>query len=285
MATRQEQIEFIRQAVVPAERVAARLGVPSNAVIAQWAMESGWGTSKLSKAANNFGGIKEWKNGPSVKMPTKETINGKVVDTEANFKKFNDFNHYADEYGNFLSGDRYKNVRGQKDPAGFVEALAKSGYATTNPADYSNSIIGAMKSVDRLLPEVKSVQKQSKQASNPPEDKQPGFNFKKGAAQMDGLTDSNTAMANAMVPNSQDATGDVIDWYKKNMPGGSSGGSQKEIEPDDLEKLLSAFAGTGASKADSAANQMLEEYANNLRKPSFNYAQPIKYKFPGYFNG
>jgi len=58
-------------------------------------MESGWGTSKLAKAANNFGGIKEWKGGPSVRMPTKETVNGKVINTEADFKKFNDFNQYA----------------------------------------------------------------------------------------------------------------------------------------------------------------------------------------------
>jgi hypothetical protein len=224
MATRQEQIEFIRQAVVPAERVAARLGVPSNAVMAQWAMESGWGTSKLAKAANNFGGIKEWKGGPSVRMPTKETVNGKVINTEADFKKFNDFNHYADEYGKFLSTDRYKNVRGQTDPAGFANALATSGYATTNPREYSNSIMGVMKSVDRLLPEIKASTPPGNRTAGQPEGGVPGFSFKKGSAQMDKPMDPNTSVAAARIPNSRDATGDVIDWYKRNTPDGSNEG-------------------------------------------------------------
>jgi len=315
MATRQEQIDFIRQAVVPAERVAARLGVPSNAVIAQWAMESGWGTSKLSKAANNFGGIKEWKNGPSVRMPTKETVNGKVINTEANFKKFNDINHYADEYGNFLSTDRYKNVRGQKDPMGFANALATSGYATTNPSEYSGSIMGAMKSVDRLLPEIKGSMPPGNRTAEQPEGGVPGFSFKKGAAQMDKPLDPNTSVANAMSPNGRDATGDVIDWFKKRTPDGGTEGKtpfgdnlmsssspsrgammSKSAEPagmagkgmdimSGLAELLSGFAGAGDSAGSNATNMMLSDYANSLNKPTFDYEQPVKYKFPGFFNG
>lgn len=315
MATRQEQIEFIRQAVVPAERVAARLGVPSNAVMAQWAMESGWGTSKLAKAANNFGGIKEWKGGPSVRMPTKETVNGKVINTEADFKKFNDFNHYADEYGKFLSTDRYKNVRGQTDPAGFANALATSGYATTNPREYSNSIMGAMKSVDRLLPEIKASTPPGNQTAGQPEGGVPGFSFKKGSAQMDKPMDPNTSVAAAMIPNSRDATGDVIDWYKKTTPNGSNEGKSPFGEDlmsssspskgalmgkgmgggavagkgmdimGGLAELLAGFAGAGDSKGSNAANMMLDDYANSLNKPTFGYEQPVKYKFPGFFNG
>jgi len=319
MATRQEQIDFIRAAVVPAERVAARLGVPSNAVMAQWAMESGWGTSKLAKAANNFGGIKEWKGGPSVRMPTKETVNGKVINTEANFKKFNDFNQYADEYSKFLSTDRYKNVRGQSDPMGFANALATSGYATTNPREYSNSIMGAMKSVDRLLPEIKSSMPAANQATSQPVDAQPGFSFKKGSAQMDKPMDPNTSVAAARIPNSRDATGDVIDWYKRNTPDGSNEGKSPYGEDimsstspsrgalmgkgmgdgamagssaspgfdimGGLAGLLEGFAGAGDSAGSNATNMMLADYASNLNKPTFDFKQPTKYKFPGFFNG
>lgn len=319
MATRQEQIEFIRQAVIPAERVAARLKVPSNAVMAQWAMESGWGTSKLAKAANNFGGIKEWKNGPAVRMPTKETVNGKVINTEANFKKFNDFNQYADEYSRFLSTDRYKNVRGQSDPMGFANALATSGYATTNPREYSNSIMGAMKSVDRLLPEIKASTPPGNRTAGQPVDVQPGFSFKKGSAQMDKPMDPNTSVAAARIPNSRDATGDVLDWYKRYTPDGSNEGKSPFGEDlmsssspskgalmgkgmsggavagsaaspgfdlmGGIAGLLEGFAGAGDSAGSNATNMMLADYASSLNKPVFDYSQPTKYKFPGFFNG
>jgi len=267
MATRQEQIDFIRAAIVPAERVAASLKVPSNAVMAQWAMESGWGTSKLAKAANNFGGIKEWKGGPSVRMPTKETVNGKVINTEADFKKFNDFNQYADEYTKFLSTDRYKNVRGQADPAGFANALATSGYATTNPREYSNSIMGAMKSVDRLLPEIKSSMPAGNQAAIQP--LEPGLSLKK-----EDLMSSNSPSRGALMG--------------KGMGAGAVAGSSTSSGLDimgGIAGLLEGFAGAGDSAGSNATNMMLADYANSLNKPTFDYGQPIKYKFPGFFNG
>jgi len=286
MATRQEQIDFIRAAVVPAERVAARLGVPSNAVIAQWAMESGWGTSKLAKAANNFGGIKEWKGGPSVRMPTKETVNGRVINTEADFKKFNDFNQYADEYTKFLSTDRYKNVRGQADPMGFANALATSGYATTNPREYSNSIMGAMKSVDRLLPEIKSSMPAANQATSQPVDVQPEFSLKKESAQMSKPMSSNanggmSPFSENLMSSTSPSRGALMG---KGMEGGAVAGNGMDIIGG-LAGLLSSFAGAGDSAGSNATNMMLDDYANSLNKPTFGYEQPVRYTFPGFFNG
>jgi hypothetical protein len=276
MATRQEQLDFLRAAVVPAERVAARLGVPSNAVMAQWAMESGWGTSQLSKAANNFGGIKEWKGGPSVNMPTKEEVNGKKVSTTANFKKFTDINQYADEYGNFLSGKRYDKVRGQADPSNFINALANSGYATTNPREYSNSIIGTMKSVDRLLPEIKSSMPAGNRAANQPADASPGFSIKKESVQTGKPISSNAG--GGMSPFSENLMSS-----DSSMAGGS-GSSGLDIMGG-IAGLLEGFAGAGDSAGSNATNMMLADYANSLNKPTFDYSQPIKYKFPGFFNG
>ena len=281
MATRQEQLDFLRSAVVPAERVAARLGVPSNAVMAQWAMESGWGTSQLSKTANNFGGIKEWKGGPSVNMPTKEEVNGKKVSTTANFKKFTDINQYADEYGNFLSGKRYDKVRGQKDPIGFANALATSGYATTNPREYSSSIIGTMKSVDRLLPEIQTSKPSGNRAASQPEIAAPGFSLKKEAPQMDVPMNPNTSMAVTSSPSRGALMG-------KNMGEGAVAGSAASPGFDlmgGIAGLLEGFAGAGDSAGSNATNMMLADYASSLNKPVFDYSQPTKYKFPGFFNG
>ena len=287
MASRQEQLDFLRSAVVPAERVAARLGVPSNAVMAQWAMESGWGTSQLSKTANNFGGIKEWKSGPSVNMPTKEEVNGKKVSTTANFKKFTDINQYADEYGNFLSGKRYDKVRGQKDPIGFANALAASGYATTNPREYSSSIMGAMKSVDRLLPEIQTPKPSGNRAASQPEISAPGFSFKEGASKMDVPMNPNasstnqTSLGGDMMSSSNPSKGALMG---KSTEGGASMGAGLDVLGG-IAGLLAGFAGAGDSAGSNAANGMLDDYANSLNKPDFDYSQPVKYKFPGFFNG
>ena len=280
MASRQEQLDFLRSAIVPAERVAARLGVPSNAVMAQWAMESGWGTSQLSKTANNFGGIKEWKGGPSVNMPTKEEVNGKKVSTTANFKKFTDINQYADEYGNFLSGKRYDKVRGQKDPIGFANALAASGYATTNPREYSSSIMGAMKSVDRLLPEIQTPKPSGNRAASQPEISAPGFSFKEGASKMDVPMNPNT-LGSDLMSSSSPSKGALMG---KSTEGGASMGAGLDVLGG-IAGLLAGFAGAGDSAGSNAANGMLDDYANSLNKPSFNYQQPTRYSFPGFFNG
>jgi len=282
MASRQEQLDFLRSAIVPAERVAARLGVPSNAVMAQWAMESGWGTSQLSKTANNFGGIKEWKSGPSVNMPTKEEVNGKKVSTTANFKKFTDINQYADEYGNFLSGKRYDKVRGQKEPIGFANALAESGYATTNPREYSSSIMGAMKSVDRLLPEIRTTKPSGNRAASQPEIGAPGFSFKEGAPKMDAPMNPNT-LGSDMMSSSSPSKG-VLMGKDTGMEGGASMGKGLDVLGG-IAGLLAGFAGAGDSAGSNAANGMLDDYANSLNKPSFNYQQPTRYSFPGFFNG
>ena len=290
MASRQEQLDFLRSAVVPAERVAARLGVPSNAVMAQWAMESGWGTSQLSKTANNFGGIKEWKNGPSVNMPTKEEVNGKKVSTTANFKKFTDINQYADEYGNFLSGKRYDKVRGQKDPIGFANALAASGYATTNPREYSSSIMGAMKSVDRLLPEIQTPKPSGNRAASQPEIGAPGFSFKQGAPKMDAPMNPNN-LGGDLMSSSSPSKGALMGksteggaLMGKSTEGGASMGAGLDVLGG-IAGLLAGFAGAGDSAGSNAANGMLDDYANSLNKPDFDYSQPVKYKFPGFFNG
>jgi hypothetical protein len=290
MATRQEQLDFLRAAVVPAERVAARLGVPSNAVMAQWAMESGWGTSQLSKAANNFGGIKEWKGGPSVNMPTKEEVNGKKVSTTANFKKFTDINQYADEYGNFLSGKRYDKVRGQADPSNFINALANSGYATTNPREYSNSIIGAMKSVDRLLPEIQSQKPSGNRAASQPVDLEPGFSIKKESAQTGKPISSNASggmspFSENLMSSTSPSRGALMgrDMGEGAMAG-SSAGSGLDIMGG-IAGLLEGFAGAGDSAGSNATNMMLADYASSLNKPTFDFKQPTKYKFPGFFNG
>jgi hypothetical protein len=153
------------------------------------------------------------------------------------------------------------------------------------------------------------------QATSQPVDVQSGFSFKKGSAQMDKPMNPNTSVAAARIPNSRDATGDVIDWYKRNTPDGSNEGKSPYGEDlmsssspskgalmgkgmeggavagngmdiiGGLAGLLSSFAGAGDSAGSNATNMMLDDYANSLNKPTFGYQQPVRYTFPGFFNG
>jgi N-acetylmuramoyl-L-alanine amidase len=52
------------------------IGVPYRFIIAQICLETGFGKSSLSKKYNNFGGIKEFGNGPKVSLLTTECKNG-----------------------------------------------------------------------------------------------------------------------------------------------------------------------------------------------------------------
>src|SRR5271156_1469909 len=83
-----------RLAAVPAAQAAQRaFGVPASVTLAQWELESTWGTSKLATEANNFFGIKaEHLNDPSTyeEFPTAEYENGVRVMIQADFEKYPD---------------------------------------------------------------------------------------------------------------------------------------------------------------------------------------------------
>ena len=62
--------------------------MPAMVTVAQAALESNWGQSKLSKEANNYFGIKAHGNHARVQMPTEECENGATVAVEAEFAKY-----------------------------------------------------------------------------------------------------------------------------------------------------------------------------------------------------
>ena len=63
-------------------------------LVAQTALESGWGKSKLSKLYNNFGGIK----GSGALLDTKEFENGTYKKQKSSFKAYSSINEFADDY-------------------------------------------------------------------------------------------------------------------------------------------------------------------------------------------
>jgi flagellum-specific peptidoglycan hydrolase FlgJ len=116
-------------------------------VIAQKALESGWGESELTKTANNFGGIKYNPNLAgvigSITRDTTEFVGGKRVVLKQKFSRFKDVESGIRATIAVLLLDRYKNARLKaKTPEEQVLMIAKAGYTTTPPQKYLAALQG-----------------------------------------------------------------------------------------------------------------------------------------------
>lgn len=121
-----------------AQRVARTLGVDSDILISQAALETGWG-QKVAQCADgrssfNFFNIKadaSWQ-GDVVKVPTIEYRDGVAVREWASFRAYNSPEESFADYARFIADNpRYKDaLECADDPRAYVQALAQAGYAT-----------------------------------------------------------------------------------------------------------------------------------------------------------
>ena len=102
--------QFLRNIIPAAQNVARGKDIYTSVMIAQAALESGWGTSVLSKAPNhNLFGVKGSYNGQSVNMQTLEDSGGQnYYSIQADFRKYPSYQEsledYADKIVNGISG-------------------------------------------------------------------------------------------------------------------------------------------------------------------------------------
>lgn len=116
-------------------------------IVAQKALESGWGESELTKTANNFGGIKYNPNLSGVTgyvlRDTTEYVKGKKVSVKQKFSRFKDVESGIRATIQVLMSDRYKAARmNAKTPEEQVLLIARAGYTTTPPAKYLAALQG-----------------------------------------------------------------------------------------------------------------------------------------------
>lgn len=137
--------EFINSVAVHASNVAQRNGLFTSIMIAQAALESGYGTSQLSQAPNyNLFGVKGSYNGNSVLMWTKEWDGTKFIDVQANFKRYPSFEQsFADNARVIVDGpvqnpDYYAKVKNAKTYQEAAQAL--TGTYATDP-NYGDKLI------------------------------------------------------------------------------------------------------------------------------------------------
>ncbi len=139
--------EEFAQAIWPhAERAAKNLNVATEAIVAQAALETGWGKHVMpdQSGGNSFNifGIKSnsaWQ-GDQVVRQTLEFEDGIPQQQHARFRAYRSTSDAFSDYTNFLvSNPRYSGVRDHgMDTTAFARALQDSGYATD--PDYAAKI-------------------------------------------------------------------------------------------------------------------------------------------------
>jgi len=80
--------EFVQQAYAAALCSSQRSAMPALVTVAQAALESNWGHSKLSQEANNYFGIKAHGKHQRIQMCTHECEAGTSVEVKAEFAKY-----------------------------------------------------------------------------------------------------------------------------------------------------------------------------------------------------
>ncbi len=134
------QVEFVRRVGPAAEMVAQKLNVPVGGIISQWALESGWGKSKLAKDGHNYGGFKtgsKW-GGKTMNLTTKEKNATETIKDD--FRAYDTVEDFGNDAVDFLSMKRYKPVHGSKTPYDYALALGKAGYHQDTPEKYAGKI-------------------------------------------------------------------------------------------------------------------------------------------------
>jgi flagellar protein FlgJ len=130
--------EFAEALWPHAERAAKKLNVAPEALLAQAALETGWGQHVMERgdgvSSFNLFGIKaggDWA-GNTVSRPTLEYRDGMPQREVARFRAYPDIAATFEDYADFiLSRSQYESVRGNGDDvARFARALQDAGYAT-----------------------------------------------------------------------------------------------------------------------------------------------------------
>lgn len=130
--------EFIATMLPMAEEAAQKIGVDARYLVAQAALETGWGKSIIRQqdgsSSHNLFGIKAhggWQ-GDSARVLTTEYQGGKAVKEAASFRTYESFQHSFNDYVSFLQGNgRYQEALASTDnPENFVRELQEAGYAT-----------------------------------------------------------------------------------------------------------------------------------------------------------
>lgn len=139
--------DFIAALSAAAQTSMLATKIPASFVIAEAALESGWGKSQLVTDGRNLFGVKAdaaW-HGDVLTMQTREFLKGQWVIVPARWRKYPDWLACINDHAAFLlTNPRYKPAFQHCDDAeAFTRAVAAGGYATD--PEYANKIISVIR--------------------------------------------------------------------------------------------------------------------------------------------
>jgi len=148
-----EREQFISELLPHANEAARELGVDPRALIAQAALETGWGRSQPGGDSHNLFGIKagaNW-NGASVQANTQEFGAGVTSRIDASFRAYGSPRESVEDYVRLIRDNpRYASAMNTgSDVQAFANALQRGGYATD--PDYARKLAAVAAEVGQRI--------------------------------------------------------------------------------------------------------------------------------------
>ena len=140
---------FLDKLAAPAQAASQASGVPAELILAQAALETGWGRHEIATAdggnSHNLFGIKagsRWE-GPTTRITTHEVEQGQRLRIRDDFRVYGSFEEAFTDYARLISDNpRYAAVTTAPNAEAAAHALQQGGYAT-DPA-YAAKLIAVM---------------------------------------------------------------------------------------------------------------------------------------------
>nr|WP_175579004.1 flagellar assembly peptidoglycan hydrolase FlgJ [Chimaeribacter arupi] len=144
--------EFVSRLSLPAQMASQESGIPHQLIMAQAALESGWGQREIptkdGTPSYNLFGIKagsSW-DGPTTDITTTEYENGAAKKIKATFRVYGSYVEAISDYVRLLTNNpRYANVAAADTPEQAAHALQKAGYATD--PNYASKLVSVIQQI------------------------------------------------------------------------------------------------------------------------------------------
>lgn len=158
-STKAPHVQAFLDQMSPSAIVASKVsGVPAKLIVAQAALETGWGKDKLKteRGENSFNvfGIKagSYWTGKTTNVATTEFVNGIPQRSVEKFRVYDSYDSAFSDYARLISNNsRYQGVVNARSDVAAARAIQQGGYATD--PEYANKLIAVMANLNDPLPE------------------------------------------------------------------------------------------------------------------------------------
>ncbi|WP_423821828.1 flagellar assembly peptidoglycan hydrolase FlgJ [Salinisphaera sp. SPP-AMP-43] len=140
--------DFVDRLGTAADGAASKTGLSSRLILAQAALETGWGrhetTTESGQPSHNVFNIKStgW-DGASTEITTHEFAQGAMQRTRAGFRVYDSYEQAFDDYARLINDSpRYAPARDADSPEAAARALQAGGYATD--PNYADKLVSVM---------------------------------------------------------------------------------------------------------------------------------------------